>query len=497
MNELLDALNHELNYTYTENGGITHKTTHSALLDMFGMGGSMRNRSDSDVIEMFREAFEENPEYALKCLFYLRNCRGIGQGERRFFRVAIHWLAKKDHDMVGRNIPFIVQMGRWDDLYALVDTPVETEAFNFIYQQLKLDLQCKTPSLCAKWLKSENASSEETKKLAIRTRNALRLNSKEYRIMLSLLRKRINIVERLMSENRWDEIEFDKIPSKAGLKYRNVFAHNDYTRERYAEFMANKETKVNASVLNPVDIAQQIFNNYHPDQASRDAWQKYWDALPDYYHGREERGIAVVDVSGSMSGTPMNAAVSMGAYIAERGKGPFKDHFITFSGTPELVKFSGVDIYDKFYRARSANWNMNTNIEAVFDLLLNTAKRNHVPQSEMPETIYIFSDMEFDQCITTNHLYSKSSLFSETINKGAIDTVIEAQVRKWNNAGYKAPRVIFWNLDARQNNIPALNGRFSYISGFSMSAMEAVLSGKDGYTLMMEVLNNPIFKDIK
>jgi hypothetical protein len=221
----------------------------------------------------------------------------------------------------------------------------------------------------------------------------------------------------------------------------------------------------------------------------RAMFQKYWDNLKDYYNGREERGIAIVDVSGSMSGQPMAAAVSMGAYIAERGKGPFQNHFITFSNNPELVKFEGVDIADKFMRARNANWSMSTNVEAAMDLLLNTGINNKVPQSEMPETIYIFSDMEFNRCVTSNSYVKRDYWCSTSLNRDGIDTLFEAIDKKWSAHGYRMPRVIFWNLDARQNNIPALGGKFSYVSGFSMNMIEQILSGKDGYDLMIEKLD--------
>ena len=200
-----------------------------------------------------------------------------------------------------------------------------------------------------------------------------------------------------------------------------------------------------------------------------------------------------------MTGTPMNAAVSMGAYIAEHGKGPFHNHFITFSGNPHLVEFNGIDLYDKFQRAKNAEWGQNTNIEAVFDLLLSTAKKYKTRPEDMPKTIYIFSDMEFDQCVTSGPVRKDrwDYGYARTLTEDGIETVIEKQMRKWRQFGYDAPRVIFWNLDARTNNIPALDGAFSYVSGFSMAALEGVLSGKDGYDMMMDVLNNSIYKDIK
>ncbi len=496
MNKFLNGLTDATNYIYTENMGVAHRSTKSDLLDFFAMGGSMRNRSEDDIILMFRKAYAENPLYALKCLFWFRDCRG-GAGERRLFRICIHDLAKTNPDVVKRNIENIPVFGRYDDLYALEDTPVEKDMFFFIKKQLVLDTQSKTPSLLAKWLPSCNTSSKETCRLGKKTRIALDLTAKEYRKILSTLRKRINIVERLISANQWDKIIYDKIPSKAGLIYKNAFARHDY--DRYAEFAKSKEIKVNAATLNPVDIAKQIFHYggwtlNAPTDIERVMWQKYWNNLKDYYNGREERGIAVVDVSGSMEGTPMNAAISMGAYIAERGKGPFANHFITFSSHPELVKFDGIDIYDKFQRARKADWGGSTNIEATFDSLLRTAVENHCTQDEMPQAIYVFSDMEFDHCVTSNELNDK---WGCCLSKDKIETLFDIIKKKWNSYGYKMPRLIFWNLDCRHQNIPIIGDGISYVSGFSMAALEGVLSGKDGYDLMMEILDKEKYSVIK
>lgn len=498
MNQLLNGLKNQSNFTLTENGGITHKTTKSMLLDMFAMGAAMRNRSDADCILLFKNAYEENPEYALKCLFWIRDVRG-GAGERRFFRVCMNWLAKTHPEAAKRNMPFIAEFGRWDDMYCLMDTTLEKDMFALLKKQFVLDLSCETPSLLAKWLPSCNASSRQTIAKGNRTRMAFGLTQKEYRKALSVLRKRINVLERLMSAGKWDEIEFDKIPSKAGLIYKNAFARRDIIKKKYEAFAKDTTKKVNADVLNPVDIAHQIFNSHRPSETDRLMWDKYWANLKDYYNGREENGIAIVDVSGSMSGVPMEAAVSMGAYIAERGKGPFQNHFITFSGNPELVEFKGVDIFDKFHRARQADWGMNTNIEAVFNLLLNTALREDVKKSEMPETLYIFSDMEFDRCMTTGPVsYDRYNSFSSSHirSDGQVETLLEGIARKWAAKGFELPRVVFWNLDARHENIPALGGRFSYVSGFSMSMVEQILGGEDGYSLMMKVLNNSRYEII-
>jgi hypothetical protein len=506
MNTFMNGLKEANNFTYTENGAVTHKSTMNAVLDLFALGGAYRTRSEEDCITLFEKAYEADPVYALKCLFYLADCRG-GQGERRFFRVCYKWLANNHTKAARRNMQFIPEYRRWDDLYCLIDTPLEKEMFAFLRKQLELDVTCKTPSLLAKWLKSENTSSPTSQALGAKTRKAFGLTSREYRKILSALREKINVLERLMSANKWDEIEFDKIPSKAGLIYKNAFARHDFERAKnpevqsYADFAKDTTKKVNAAVLNPVDIAEKVFGyGYYkqPTDTDRLMLDKYWANLKDYYNGREENGIAIVDVSGSMSGQPMNAAVSMGAYIAERGKGPFKNHFITFSNNPELVEFVGADIYDKFQRARGADWGGSTNIEATFEMLLNVACKENVKAADMPKTLYIFSDMEFNACMCSGPRsmnrwgYSVNNLASEA----QVNTLLEAIANRWAKFGYELPRVIFWNLNARNDNIPALNGRFGYVSGFSMSMVETILSGKDGWSLAKEKLDTERYAPI-
>ena len=492
-NTFMKNLSKATNFTRTENGALTHKKTESAVLDMFALGGAYRKRSDEDCVTLFKRAYEENPLLALKCLFYLRDIRG-GQGERRFFRICFQWLTKEHVENASINLNIISEYGRWDDLiYSCIGTPLQEDAFEIIKNQLAIDVQCQTPSLLAKWLPSENASAKRTKTAASLIREYLNLTHKEYRKMLSALRSKINVLEKLMSQNRWDEIEFDKIPSKAGIIYRNAFARRDIIVEKYKKFIEDKKTKVNAEVLNPVDIAVKVF--FPNGKIERGTLQKYWENLKDYYNGRVENGIAVVDVSGSMYDTPIAAAISMGTYIAERGKGPFANHFITFSEKPSLIEIKGTNIVDKFLKMEKADWGGNTNIEAVFDLLLSVAKKKNTKAEDIPEVLYIFSDMEFDECITKNS-YDDYALRSY-LDKDDILTLLEIKEEEWAEAGYKLPRVIFWNLDARQDNIPALGGRFSYVSGFSLNMIEYILSGKDGYDLMLEKLTSDRYNKIK
>lgn len=501
MNKFMNGLRQDTNFTLTENGAITHKSTLNGLMDLFALGGAYRSRSNEDCITLFKTALAEDEVLALKCLFYLRDIRG-GQGERRFFRVCMRWLANERTETARRNLQYVPEFGRWDDLYTFVDTPLENDAFSIMYHQLALDVECNTPSLLGKWLKSENTSSKESRELGKKTREAFDMTSRQYRKTLATLRARIRVVERLMSENRWEDIEFDKIPSKAGLIYRNAFARRDIIKEKYAAFAKNKETTVKAGALYPHDIAHRAFGPcayLSLEAPERMMLQKYWDALPNYYGDHEENAIAVVDVSGSMQGTPMEAAVSMGAYVADKSHGPFAGHFITFSRCPELVPFNGVDIVDKFQRCTRADWGMNTNLEAVFDLLLQTAIQYKCSQKDMPSRLYIFSDMEFDQCMTYGPAqndwgYNSNCCFS---NDYTVETLMEHIAKEWQSYGYQLPAVIFWNLNARHDNIPAIGPGFSYVSGFSPVMMQTVLSGKDGVDLMLEKLNSERYACVK
>lgn len=499
MSALINGMKENTNFGYTENGAVKHTSTLNHVLDLFAMGGAYRTRKDKDIEELFGDAYRENKDLAMKCLFYLRDCR-MGQGERRFFRVSYKWLIKNDEEVARLFLDKIPEFGRWDDLIDICyHTNLSSRMANIIYNQLAKDRICKTPSLLGKWMPSENASNKETKEKARWFMAKFGMKPRAYRKMLSALREKINVLERLMSSNQWDKIEFDKIPSKAGMKYRNAFAVKEVTAARYKAFMESKETKVNAGVLNPVDIVDKILGRnpryYQDDETFVNTMQKYWDNLKDYYNGREENAIAIVDVSGSMSGTPICAAVGMGAYVAEKSHGPFAGHFITFSQNPKLVEFQGDNIVDKVRRCIRADWGMNTNIEAAMDLILNTAIEKKLSQSDLPARLYIFSDMEFDAAVFRDDYCWRRGMDEKAFSDKR-KTLFENIERKFNDAGYEMPKVTFWNLSCRDKNIPAIGDKFNYISGFSMSQMEAVMAGLTATDMMLKVLLADRYKDI-
>ena len=496
MNTFLNGMKTASNYTRTENGALTHKSTMDGLMDLFAMGAAYRSRTDEDVMLLFKNAFDEDPVYALKCLFYLRDIRG-GQGERRFFRVATKWLASYNTDAMRRNLKHVPEFGRWDDLFVFIGTPLEADALNIVKHQLALDAQCNTPSLLGKWMPSENTSSVKTVAVAKTVRQFLGITSKQYRKVLSALRARINVLERLMSEGRWDEIEFDKIPSKAGLKYKNAFASHDIERMKknpevktYADFAKDTTTKVNAKDLYPYEVVDKALhtNVSTLDNTDRLMVNKFWDNLENYFQDKHFNALAVVDTSGSMSwsggaAAPINVAISLGLYCAERAQGPFAGHYVSFSSRPQLIETKGVDFVDKVRRIYRTNLCENTNIEATFDMLLNTAIQNHCTQADLPENILILSDMEFD--VGTGHgYYGRSSWNPKTLMEGIRE--------KWARHGYRMPKIIYWNIDARQNNIPEDIGvgDISYVSGMSAAIFETIMSGKTGLELMMEKLDS-------
>lgn len=493
MNTFMLNLQDATNFTRTDNGALAHKTTKSAVYDLFALGGAFRRRSDEDCILLFKNALEEDESLALKCLFYLADCRG-GQGERRFFRVCYKWLAKTYPEVAKRNLEKIPEYRRWDDvIYSLVDTPLENNALYFIKRQLTVDVQCKTPSLLAKWLPSENASSKETKRMGNIIRSYLKISHKEYRKILSELRTRINIVEKLMSANRWDEIEFDKIPSRAGLIYKNAFARRDIIKQRYEAFAKSEDTKVNASVLYPYEVVYKAVEgdcgwNYNFNKISdtdRAIIEKYWKNLPDYLNGKDCKMMCVVDTSGSMTGAeasaPINVAIGLGMYCAERIGGAFKDHYISFSAKPQLIKIEGVDFVDKVRRIYRTNLCQNTNIEATFKLLKNIALKSN--PEDIPETIVIISDMQIDRM---------SHWRSDTV----VATEMEKIRKEWEEEGLKCPKLVYWNVNAKNNTILDDGENVTYVSGMSPVIFEQVISGVTGYDLMLEKIESERYKDI-
>jgi len=509
-NKLSSALKKNKVRTKTENGENAYKSTGSDLLNFFVRGSVMRKSDKEEIYSLFDKAFLENKKLALKALFYLRDIRG-GQGERRAFKAILKELSFRHPEYIRKNLDLISFYGRYDDYYALFDTPIEKEVALYLKNQILKDLENEKPSLCAKWLKSENASSDETIRLAKKTINHFGWSERKYRKILSKLRKKIDVVERKMSNNHWSKIEYDKVPSKATMKYIDAFYRHD--KEGYENFqndVQSGEKTINADSLYPYEIVREIEEIIYDDnglaryffKANSNKYlaevkeenmvkiktlEEQWKALKDYVKEDSENVLCVADVSWSMEGLPMQVAVSLSMYFAERAKGPYKNHFMTFSKKPEMVEIKGSNILDKIYNIEKSDWEMNTNLEAVFDLILEKAVENNVIQSEMPDKIMIISDMEFDKA-TSSSTNSKEVLF-EKVRK------------KYKKYCYELPELYFWNVDSRQNSFPVTQEteNTALISGFSPSVFKYILKGENinPYKLMLDILNSERYERVE
>lgn len=461
---LLNAMYKETSYTLTENGALTFSRSSSALLDFFAQAGATRKTPERG-LELFQSAFSEDRLMAIKLLFYFRDVRG-GQGERTLFRNCLEWLGSNFEDIFEKIIKYVPEYGRWDDM--LFDN---STVFNTIKEQIQKDLNSDNPSLLAKWLPTINASSASTQAKAKLIAKKLDMNAIEYRKKVRQIRKKIRAIEELMSAQKWTQINYSSVPSQASRIYRKSFKKHDETR--YTEFIEKAEagkTKINASTLYPYQIFESVYKNYDK------TLEALWKQLPNYTQGKN--ALVVADTSGSMSGQPMSVSVSLALYFAEKNIGQFKDYFISFSEQPKLHKIQGETLLEKMRSIRLGDV-ANTNLQAVFDLILNTGVNNNIPQEEMPETIYIISDMEFDECAQGRTNY-------------------EIIKQKYAESNYKAPTIVFWNVNSKQDNLPVQKDEYgvTLISGFSPSIFKMAVENKTPYQLMIDTINQERYSNI-
>ena len=499
-------VNGDANLSVTENGAVGFKTTGRKLLDMNFAVSSMRNMNDAAIADMFADACAEDMNTAIVWLFFARDVRG-GLGERRLFRVCMKYLAREFSDKVRKIMPLIAEYGRWDDLIDLCDTKVRANAYAIIRSQLTRDMsgmkEGKSVSLLAKWMPSENASSYETKRKAEDMRKAMGLTPRVYRIVLSKLRKYIDVIERKMSSGEWESISYEAVPSRANLIYNSAFLRHDEERRReYLSKLEKGKAKINASTLFPHDIVHKYGSTrYRRDAKVDPAVEALWKSLPNTV---EDDGgtIVVADGSGSMSScignsnvTALEVANALAIYFAERLSGPYKNQYITFSEHPQLVDLSGAStLFGKLGIAYRHNEVSNTNIEAVFDLILDTAVTNRLEQKDLPKNILIISDMEFDSCATCGSCRNRWS-----VNQPK-KTLFDQIARKYAQYGYRLPRLVFWNVCSRTGTIPVKESDLgvALVSGFSPNVAKMVMSGKlDPIDALMDTLNSARYDAVR
>lgn len=490
--DFLNALKEMDNYTFTENGAVALRSTNSAVLDAFGSLAAMRFKDEKTILDTFYRAFHEDRELAMRLLFYVRDIRG-GQGMRRVFRVIARNLAINYPDLMVKNLDNFLFFGRGDDVLCLLGTPIEDDVYAWISKVLEEDIDaCKKgnyPSLLAKWLPSENASSPMTVAYARKIIAGLGITPRLYRKTLAKLRDRINIVETLMSKKEWNKIDFEKLPSRAAMIYSDAFMRN--AKDHYIEYfkkLAAGEAKINAGALFPVDIVHKVFEKglYNSTLKDKYLYEAMWQALPNYFGDTEETGLCVVDTSGSMYGLPMEVAISLGMYCADKAKGPFHGHFITFSRNPKLQKITGDDIFAKVNMLERADWEANTDLEKVFDLILNTAVANHLPQEDLPSKLYIISDMQFDQARGEN-----SQMWYRNVGYKP-KPFMQTMKLKFAEHGYVMPALIYWNVRASdcgmfQETFEGEN--CAMVSGYSPSLFKSVIDGTEYVEETVKIVN--------
>lgn len=481
---MLEALKKTANKTYTENGAVTHRTSGKDCLDLFAAIGALRRADDQNICSRFLKAYAENPDLAMKILFYARDVRG-GLGERRVFRSILAWLASNEKSSVVRNLPYIAEYGRWDDVLVLLKTPCRKEALALLKEQFREDLAALEAggdiSLLGKWLPSVNASNQETVVMAKMIAKSFGLSDRDYRKALTGLRARIRIIENNLREKDYT-FDYSKQPSNAMFKYRKAFLRND--GERYAAFMDRVdrgEAKLHTGTLMPYELVERAYDCSEEERRSLDVT---WRTLEDFT--TDENALVAADGSGSMywGSKPMPAAVaqSLAIYFAEHNKGKFHNHFLTFSMTPQLVEIKGEDFVEKVRYCRTFDECANTNLEAVFDLILQAAAENHVPRAEMPAKLYIISDMEFDHCVKNSSM-----------------TNFENAKASYAAAGYILPDLVFWNVDSRHEQQPVKeNDRgVALVSGNSPRIFSMVMDGElNPYDFMLSVIDTERYAPI-
>jgi hypothetical protein len=454
--------------TVTENGALTHRSSGTAVLDFYSRISAMRDADRKTVQYLFEKAFKEDPLLAMKALFNSRDVRS-GQGERKVFRTIWKYLATLAPEIFKKNIENVPFYGRWDDLLESL-TP---DVISFI----KSKMDSKEDNLLYKWLPSENTSSKDTRLQAKRLREALELSPRQYRKILVEGRARAKIIEAQMSAGEWSEIEYSRVPSQASRIYRKAFSKHD--QDRYGAFIQKAltgEVKINASVTYPYEIVREFMQNRSDADATLEA---IWKQLPDYVNG-DFNAIVMADTSGSMTtgtGLPIQVAVSLAMYFAERNKSKiFGGKFLTFSSRPRLQDLVGRTLRERIQNLARADWGGSTDLNAAFELLLSAATKFSVPANEMPKKIFIVSDMQFDQCTSRNR---KTNY--ETIQK------------RYREAGYELPSIVFWNVAAKVQESPiTVNDEGMMVSGCSPTIFKNVLLSKctTPYDMMLEVLNS-------
>ena len=453
------------NDSVTENGAITHSTSSNKCVDMFFLIGASDKLDDMDIIAMFVGAYVENPKLAVQILLWSRDCRG-GAGRRRAFTVIMKFMRTAASDDLNEVYEECIirtpELGYWKDVFN-IDEPSE-DSLNWLSHQLE---ENDNANLLAKWFPRKGP-------WFVGMHKYLGLTAGQFRRKLVSMS---DTVEQDMCSQQWSEINYSQVPSIAGLRYRRAFTRHD--EQRYTQYITDVsegKSKVNSSVLYPHQLISPLLNNWS-ELTSDDAQDldNRWNALPDCMNGTTDRILPMCDVSGSMTGLPMEISVGLGMYIAERNKGVFKNVVLTFSERPEFHEITGTDLKSRIISLSTAHWAMNTNLQKAFQVMLERAIAGKVSQDEMPTKLLIISDMEFDAAGGFNNY--------------------DAVKQQYANAGYVMPSIVFWNVNGRMGNIPVKcdTPNTALVGGYSPSILTSILSGVEitPVSIMLQAVDKP------
>ena len=488
----------------TENGAAAYDSTaQGTLLDLFSQIGALRPRTDREIEQKFAAAFREDKLLATKMLFYAGDIRQGGLGERRTFRVCLRWLAENHPEIVNKNIELIPYFNRFDSWFVLVGTECEKLMWENVAKTLAADMKAYNAStatkvvpvsLLAKWMPSENTSSVKTRQMATKAKRALHLEPRKYRKMLSALRKHINVVERQMSAGEWGLIDYAKVPSYAMHNYGSAFAKHDHERfDAYLKSVSKGEVKINAATLYPYDLVEKYMEKgWHGEcygdctlVANSDAVvEAQWKALPNYLT-KPMNAVVMADVSGSMRGRPMATSIGLAIYFAQHNVGAYHNQYMTFTDEPHFVNIKeGASLLENVQRVAAAGVGYSTNLEKAFQEVLDVAVANRVPANQMPKTFVVISDMEIDRYMCPGRHWD----------------FLKVMEARYNAKGYKLPKIVMWNVNARKDTVLSQDENTIFISGQSPSSFKALCQNLDGitaYELMLQVLNGKAYAKVR
>jgi len=458
------------NFTRTENNAVQYEHCGNQAVEFFSKAGSLRtnNKRDSNTaLGLFKPIWQAGAyELAMRLMFWVRDPRG-GAGNRSGYREILNWLAKEAPEWVKANLEYLPEYGRWDDVRSVFETDVEDDAAQMWASKIS-----EKDFLASKW-----ANRKDTPIL-----RALRKMKKvkdigEYRKMLANIRK--SVVERVMCSQNWNEIDYQKLPSKAMSLYTNAFQKHDTERfEFYKKALVSKDpakkAKINASVLFPHDCLRTV------EHGQKEIGDAQFEALPNFMEGNKLRIMSIVDSSASMTNwgwgsnvnrhenvTPIDISRALSLYCSDRlGEGnPFYRKYMQFSSESRLTDWTGKKFSDAVRDNHLFDGSIaSTNIELALDTILKYAKMFNATDEQIPNCLLIISDMQFDRGTCG----------------GSSNTVVENALDRWEKAGYSRPKVVYWNLCGMEGSPERFKSKdIGLVSGYSPSILSSILGGKD------------------